>query len=396
MSKQVSNENEHINLLYRYLREANVLDLVSDPRELSDEQIYRFYAMLIGISLNRDPLFEECRKAAQDHWPELVQEDIQDATRFQVVANNSELLNHLNTLLLRQGSVSYRDDRGILNCIVDGRRGPQYALRRIEERALRLRDKELVKAEPAFLAYVDRVLKRFYFKRSLRGYTILRQALLLLLNDCSLLQPLSKRLYPELAKIFKISKEAVERNLRYLFKTLRQDEEERLEQIARQISFFDHRVILHKFDEETSKLMRQDPKNQSSIQLHRSFARKILLGTIEKEDLNKGKYSKEYLAEKYQHNYLVYPGNGKSVLKLVQILYELVLHAAQLKDEHDHDAELNWLDRTIKEEVERRISAAYAGSKKDKKKDDGDDGDDGEGGTSGGAMPDRRLPSLQP
>lgn len=146
---------------------------------------------------------------------------------FYLASSDRDLLNKVEEIMARQGVVGLKDALGRIHYVVDGRKGSPYAARRIGEAAAKLAvDNESavrLRSEHQYEA-IDRILLGYRFMRTLRGYRFLRYMLLVSLNDPASLHPISKRLFPETGRHYRVSPSQVERNVRYLLDRLAEDE----------------------------------------------------------------------------------------------------------------------------------------------------------------------------
>lgn len=146
---------------------------------------------------------------------------------FYLTSSDRDLLNKVDEIMGKQGVVGLRDALGRIHYVVDGRKGSPYAARRINEAAVSIakeQKNEGLELAKRHTAAIDHVLLGYRFLRTLRGYRFLRHMLQLSLADPSLLHPISKRLFPETGRYYRVSPSQVERNVRYLMDRLAEDE----------------------------------------------------------------------------------------------------------------------------------------------------------------------------
>ncbi|HHW93226.1 MAG TPA: hypothetical protein GX734_01855 [Clostridiaceae bacterium] len=146
-----------------------------------------------------------------------------DEFGFYLVASNRELLNHVEKLMNRHGLFGVMDSSGRVHYVVDGRKGSPYATRKILATAEHLLREEVHREydrQAHIQRAVDTILGRYLFNVHLRGYRLLQEMIRLIAEDISLLNPISKRLYPMIAERYKMTPYQVERNVRYLFDDL--------------------------------------------------------------------------------------------------------------------------------------------------------------------------------
>ncbi|NLA82102.1 MAG: hypothetical protein GX849_04645 [Clostridiaceae bacterium] len=147
----------------------------------------------------------------------------QEEIGFYLVASKRELLNHVEGLMNQMGVFGVLDQSGRVHYLLDGRKGSPFAIRKMMATTGRMiEDKQqYVQREKRMVRLaVDRVLDRYAWNRHLRGYRILVEMLRMSVTDISLISPISKRLYPELAKLYELTADQIERNVRYLLDDL--------------------------------------------------------------------------------------------------------------------------------------------------------------------------------
>lgn len=151
----------------------------------------------------------------------------QESLAFHLICSNQDILREVEKNLRAQGVIGVTDLQGRVKYLIDGRYGAQLGTRRIRELSeilLKRRSVDLDKYITRAMIIVDRLLGQFMFRQHLRGYVYLRQCLIILYIEGGLNMPMSKVLFPHVAQIYKCSASHVERNLRYLFEKLLEDE----------------------------------------------------------------------------------------------------------------------------------------------------------------------------
>ena len=139
------------------------------------------------------------------------------------ISSNRELLKHVEKVMNRYGAFGIMDASGRVHYLLDARKGIPYAENQFLETVSSLVEdhvKEEVDYQRETQNLVNQILGRYAFNKDLRGYRILFTMLELSLGDYSLLNPISKRLYTQVAKVFNVTASQVERNVRYLFEDL--------------------------------------------------------------------------------------------------------------------------------------------------------------------------------
>lgn len=144
-----------------------------------------------------------------------------DELGFYLVASNRELLNHVEGLMNRLGVFGVMDLTGRVHYVLDGRKGPPFAMRKLMTVADQLLvGREAQSQKSKIRQAVSQVMNRYAWNTQLRGYRFLAELLRLAVQDMSLINPISKRLYPELARAHRLEAKQVERNVRYLLDDL--------------------------------------------------------------------------------------------------------------------------------------------------------------------------------
>lgn len=141
-----------------------------------------------------------------------------DRLGFYIASGDQDILGQVSKLMNRSGYVGVMDTAGRIQYIIDGRRGSPYAARRIIETAGRIlhdRQDGSQNLRPFFGPAADLVLAGHAIRQALKGYHFLRYLLADAGLDETRLRPISKTLYPAVAKRFRVSTSQVERDIRY-------------------------------------------------------------------------------------------------------------------------------------------------------------------------------------
>ncbi len=158
---------------------------------------------------------------------------------FYIACDDRSILKCINAMLLDNGMVGLSDTEGKVHYLIDGRRGGNYALGRVKEKVLKLRE-----PSPSDTGYedaivyqaIDTVLERYGFPETLSGTRILRYLLFRLYREPKLLKSAAKCLYPLAREEFQMSPAQVERNLRYAIrKNTKLKEDTRLIMVLRKL-----------------------------------------------------------------------------------------------------------------------------------------------------------------
>ena len=105
-----------------------------------------------------------------------------------------------------------------MHYLIDGRRGRNYAVQKVNENVLLLKERfqEEDKMEEILISSaIDRVLSRNGFRSNLIGTQLIHFCLMCLYRDPELIKSVSKRLYPMIETPYKMSSQQIERNIRY-------------------------------------------------------------------------------------------------------------------------------------------------------------------------------------
>lgn len=150
-----------------------------------------------------------------------IESSIKGSHGFYIASSDQDLLLRVSSIVDRCGYVGLMDTAGKVHYLVDGRKGSPYAARRIKEVAGRLlsNDQDMHQDNlDRILESVDAVLNHEKVPQHLKGYRYLRFMLHQTAADPSLLSPVTKTLYPETAKHFRVKPAHIERDIRYAVK----------------------------------------------------------------------------------------------------------------------------------------------------------------------------------
>ena len=142
----------------------------------------------------------------------------EDKLGFFIAANDQDILTQVNRYMDKSGMVGVVDTAGRIHYLVDGRKGPPFAFRRIldaTDKLLLADRKTSARIEQQLPEIVNQILKRHHIRPELKGYRYLRYLLLAAGTDESQLRPISKTLYPATAKHYRVPITQVERDIRY-------------------------------------------------------------------------------------------------------------------------------------------------------------------------------------
>lgn len=143
---------------------------------------------------------------------------------FHFASNDKDMVNKVSEILKRTGHVSFSDSFGKEHYLLDGRKGAREITRHIDSVSKRIKymnNDEFEKVRPYFSNAIDHVLEMSGVPNNLKGYRYLRYILFRLIEDDSLVTPISKTLYPEMREIYLCSDAQIERDIRYAIKKSR-------------------------------------------------------------------------------------------------------------------------------------------------------------------------------
>ena len=146
-----------------------------------------------------------------------------------LISSNRELLNHVEKIMNSQGVFGVMDAYGRVHYVLDARKGIPFVENKFNQTVSAVIEdhrNEQMDYQLETQKLVNQVLDRYDFNKKLRGYRILFSMLELSLKDYSLLIPISKRLYKQVARVFRVTPTQAERNVRYLFHNLLISEQE--------------------------------------------------------------------------------------------------------------------------------------------------------------------------
>lgn len=152
---------------------------------------------------------------------EEIESSIKGSHGFYIASSDQDMLMRVSSIVDRYGYIGLMDTAGKVHYMVDGRRGSPYAARRIREVAGRLLSDDQAMQQDnldRILQSVDTVLNRELVPQHLKGYRYLRFMLHQTAADPSLLSPVTKTLYPDTAKYFRVKPAQIERDIRYAVK----------------------------------------------------------------------------------------------------------------------------------------------------------------------------------
>lgn len=140
---------------------------------------------------------------------------------FHLTSSDRELVEKVSSIMKRNGHLSFSDSMGNEHYLLDGRRGVPFLTKNIDSVTKRLLAKtkdDYEKMRPYFTSSIDTVLEMSNLPKRLKGYRYVKYMLYRLIEDDSLISPLSKTIYPELCELYNCTSYQVERDIRYAIK----------------------------------------------------------------------------------------------------------------------------------------------------------------------------------
>lgn len=137
---------------------------------------------------------------------------------FYFASSDKELIEKVSVIMKRNGHVSFSDSMGREHYLLDGRSGAPVLTRNIYTVTKRIVDKnkdEHEKLRPYFAAAIEKTLEMSGLPSQLKGYRYIKFILSRLIEDETLVSPISKTVYPGLCEVFHCTTLQIERDMRY-------------------------------------------------------------------------------------------------------------------------------------------------------------------------------------
>lgn len=145
--------------------------------------------------------------------------ELQDEIGIYIVCNDMSLLNAINVLMRKRGLVAVSDTAGRHHYIIDARKNPMIAARRMEQ--LIFSDESKIANILDKFGYniadldeaISQILEYHNFDRTLNGTKLIRRLLKSFIQSSETAS--FKKLYSDVGKKYKMTYQQVERNIRY-------------------------------------------------------------------------------------------------------------------------------------------------------------------------------------
>ncbi len=137
---------------------------------------------------------------------------------FHLASSDKDLMEKVSSIMKRNGHLSFSDSMGHEHYIVDGRCGIPGLSRNIDHVARKLSDRNRTKYGRIFehrFAAIDKALEISGIPSHLKGYRYIKFILGRLLEDDTLISPISKTIYPELSRMYNCKGFQIDRDIRY-------------------------------------------------------------------------------------------------------------------------------------------------------------------------------------
>ncbi len=137
---------------------------------------------------------------------------------FYFASSDRELIEKVSAIMKRNGHMSFSDSMGREHYLLDGRSGVPILTRNIDSVTKRIISKnkdEYEAMRPFFPAAIDSMLEASGLPSQLKGYRYVKFILYRLIEDDSLVSPISKTIYPSLCELYHCTPFQIERDIRY-------------------------------------------------------------------------------------------------------------------------------------------------------------------------------------
>ncbi len=137
---------------------------------------------------------------------------------FHLASSNRELLDTVNSIMKRNGHMTFSDSMGREHYLIDGRNGVSRLSKNIDGITRKLSSanlQELARINKFNSEAIDKVMAGSGMPSHLKGYRYVRMILVRLMENESLISPLSKTIYPEISDKYMCSGLQIDRDIRY-------------------------------------------------------------------------------------------------------------------------------------------------------------------------------------
>jgi hypothetical protein len=137
---------------------------------------------------------------------------------FHLASSDKDLVEKVSSILKRNGHLTFSDSMGRDHYLVDGRSGMPILSRNIDSAAQKLYDKNRAKYGKTGefdYAAISRTLEISGIPKHLKGYRYIKYILERLMENDTLVSPISKTVYPEISQMYGCKNFQIDRDIRY-------------------------------------------------------------------------------------------------------------------------------------------------------------------------------------
>ncbi len=137
---------------------------------------------------------------------------------FYFASSDRELIDKVSSIMKRNGHISFSDSMGREHYLLDGRSGVPTLTRNIDsvtKRIVRNNKEKYEQLRPYFSRAIEETLFESGIPKQLKGYRYIKFILHRIIEDDSLLSPISKTIYPGICELYKCTTFQIERDIRY-------------------------------------------------------------------------------------------------------------------------------------------------------------------------------------
>ncbi len=137
---------------------------------------------------------------------------------FHLASNDRDLVEKVSSIMKRNGHLTFCDSMGKEHYLVDGRSGVSSLSRNIDGIARKLTEVNMLETARRSRynsAAIEKTMTASGIPNHLRGHRYIRIILIRLMENESLISPLSKTIYPEISEMYQCSGLQIDRDIRY-------------------------------------------------------------------------------------------------------------------------------------------------------------------------------------
>ena len=137
---------------------------------------------------------------------------------FHLASNDRDLVEKVSSIMKRNGHLTFSDSMGKEHYLVDGRSGVGVLSKNIDGIARKLSSinmQEIARRSKFNSAAIESTMAASGIPNHLKGHRYIRMILIRLMENESLISPLSKTVYPEISEKYQCSGLQIDRDIRY-------------------------------------------------------------------------------------------------------------------------------------------------------------------------------------